>query len=184
MKLKLIAGFCLLPLCLGAQAAPSSGPPIHVLYRLFFRNIEALDASAAKSDAAGLKGGDEARGWFQKSLHLTPEEAAILKQHARQCNQVLDQHQQKAQPAIEAVRRRNDPSPAVIPAQLRLSNRAHGAIIGNCIENLHAALGDRVFADVDLFVHTSFARNVSAVPPSGTPFANMPVTRIGAGDGK
>ncbi len=49
-------------------------------------------------------------------------------------------------------------------------------------ESLH--LGDKKFKDIDVFVRTSFAERVSATAPVAAPFANAPITRIGAGAGK
>jgi hypothetical protein len=191
-RLKLMAGLCLLPLSVAAQtgtppavgATPSTDVPIHVLYRLFFRDVAALDAAAAKSDAAGLAGGDEARAWFQTSLFLTPAQASALKQSASDCNQALDRHQQKAQPAIDAARAQNASSTGSVPPQLAALEQERIAISSTCMQNLHTALGDRKFKDIDVFVRTRFAGRVSAVAPKGAPFANAPITRLGAGGGQ
>jgi hypothetical protein len=192
--LKLMASICLLPLLVAGQtgppsaagATPSVSAPIHILYRLFFRDVAALDAAAAKSDAAGLAGGNEARGWFQTSLFLTPAQASALKQSARDCNQALDQHQQKAQPVIDAVRAQaaSSASTGSVPPQLAALEQERTAISNTCMQNLHTALGDRKFTDIDVFVRTRFAERVSAIAPPGAPFANAPITRLGAGGGK
>jgi len=191
MKLKIVAGVCLLPLCLGAQtAAPSTpgattaGPPIYVLYRFFFRDIAAMDAAAAKADAAGPPGGAQARGWYQAILALTDAEIAALKESASQCNQSLDQFQQTTvQPAIAAVQAQHIPfSASAPPPQLVALEQQRTAISNACIQKLQSALGNKKFTDIDVFVRTRFAQHVSPLPPSNAPFANMPVTRVGAGN--
>ena len=191
MKLKLITSICLLPLCLAAQttttpvpAAAKGGPPIYVLYRLFFRDIAAMDAAAAKSDAAGQPGGTLARGWYQSILLLTAADAATLKQSASQCNQALDQLQQTAQPAIAAVQAQLTVlSPtAAPPPQLVALEQQHTAVSNTCIQNLHSALSDKKFTDIDVFVRTKFAQKVSSVPPPNAPFANVPIVRAGGGN--
>lgn len=118
-----------------------------------------------------------ARACYQKSLLLTPAQAATLKQNASQCNQALDQHQQKAQPAIAAVQAQaaSSAGPFTPPPQLVALEQERTAISNTCIQNLHAALGDRKFMDIDVFVRTRFAQKVSAIPPANAPFADVPV---------
>lgn len=142
-----------------------------------------MDAAAAKSDAAGQPGGSLARGWYQSILLLTDADAATLKRSASQCNQALDQHQQTAQPAIAAVQAQLTVlSPtAPPPPQLVALEQQRTAISNTCIQNLQAALGNKKFRDIDVFVRTKFAQKVSSVPPPNAPFANIPIVRAGGG---
>jgi len=188
---KVIGGICLLSGGLCSQvSAPAatpggapSGPPTYILYRLFFRDIAAQDAAAAKSNAQGMPGGNLARKHYQQILSLTDAEAAALKQSAGQCNLTLDQHQQKAQPTILAMQQAQAASsdPGSLPAQLAALENERTAISNACIQSLQATMGTRKFADIDVFVRTKFAQKISAIPPANAPFAHTPVSRTGGG---
>ena len=184
LALFLVAPLSLLAqtLTTATQGTPQSGAPVYVLYRLFFRDVAQMDTIAAQLDAAGKSGGDKLRGWYQQSLVLTADEAAVLKQSAVNCNQALAQHQQQVQPVVTAVQSQlatlvTPPASFTPPPQLVALETQRTAISNTCIQNLHSALGDRKFTDIDVFVRTKFAQRVSAIPP----FANAPITRIGAG---
>ena len=173
-------------------ASSASGPvgaPVYVLYRLFFRHLAALDAQAAKLDAAGQSGGDDLRSSYQKSLLLTDAQIALLKQNAASCNASLDQQHASALPTITAGKAAlanlppgtppSPPSPSLL-ATLATLEQARTDISNGCIASLHAALGDRTFANIDVFIRTKFAQKVSSVPPAGAPFGKTPPVRIGS----
>jgi len=197
---KVVAGLFLIQLFTLAQsntpgqpgASSASGPvgaPVYVLYRLFLRHVAALDAEAAKLDAAGQAGGDDLRGSYQKSLLLNDAQAALLKQNAASCNAALDQQHASALPTITAGKAAltslpagtaaQPPSPSLLAALASLE-QARTDISNGCIASLHAALGDHTFANIDVFVRTKFAQKVSKVPPAGVPFNGKPPTRMGA----
>jgi hypothetical protein len=174
----------------GTQSASGApGAPAYVLYRLFFRHVAALDAEAAKLDAAGQAGGADLRASYQKSLLLSGAQIALLKQNAASCNTSLDQQHASALPTITAGRAAltnlppgtgaAPPSPSVL-ATLAALEQTRTDISNGCIASLHAALGDRTFANIDVFVRTKFAQKVSKVPPSGAPFGNTPPARMQA----
>jgi hypothetical protein len=159
---------------------------VYVLYRLFFRDVAAREATADQLDAAGKAGGNDLRASYQKSLLLTDAQAALLKQSAASCNSSLDQQHAGALPVLAAARANLAtlpagaslaPSPALISTLASLE-QARTEISNACIASLHAALGDRMFMNIDVFVRTKFAQKVSAVPPRGAPSGNTPPMEI------
>jgi hypothetical protein len=198
--IKAAAGIFLLHLAAFAQSSPpggtvgasgasgASGAPVYVLYRLFFRDVAAKDATALQLDAAGQPGGSDLRGSYQKSLFLSDAQAALLKQNAASCNSSLDQQHASALPTIAALRAAlaSLPPGAAIPpppASIAALEQTRTDISNACIASLHAALGDKTFANIDVFVRTKFARKVSLVPPANSPFVSTPPTRLGATSG-
>ena len=166
-----------------ASGPASSGTPAYILYRLFFRDIAALEAAAAKSDAAGLSGRDLAPRGYQRALSLSDAEKVALNKTAAECNLTLDQHQQKAQPIILAMQKANAALSAAgsLPDQLAALENERTAISNACIQSFQSAIGARKFADIDVFVRTKFAQKVSAILPANAPFGDTPVKRTGGG---
>jgi len=171
----------------GAPASGAASAPVYVLYRLFLRHVAAVDAEAAKLDADGKTGGNELRASYQKSLLLTDVQAALLKQSAASCNASLDRQHASALPAISAARAalvnappgKVEPSPPSALAAIAALDQARTDISNGCIASLRAALGGRVFANIDVFVRTKFSQKVSKIPPAGAPFSAARPTRLG-----
>ena len=162
----------------------AAGPPAYVLYRLFFRHIAASQTQASKLDAAGKAGGADLRNEYRKSLFLNASQASLLIQSAQACNASLDQQHANALPTIAAARAALAAAPAGTPKTPSVSlletlaslEQARTNISNQCIANLHVALGDRMFSNVDVFVKTKFAQKVSKVTPSWA----VPPTRLAA----
>ncbi len=125
---------------------------------------------------------------YQKALFLTDNQAALLKQNAANCNAALDQHHSAALPAIEAARATlsrippGGPIPPLPPATAALE-QARTDISNGCISSLHAALGDRIFSNIDVFLGTKFARTVSPISLPHGQAGNGPPIRVGAAIG-
>jgi len=123
------------------------------------------------------------RSWYGSILRLAPSQLAALKKSAQDCSTSLDQHQQKAMPAIAAAKAQNGGSngPHVVRPQLVALEQERTAISFGCIQNLQTAMGNRKFNDIDVFVRSTFAQKVSKLPPAGAPFAKLPAPTSPAG---
>lgn len=178
----LLLAFALTSPGANAQSAAQVANP--VLYRLFFRDIAALENAAGKFDAAHKADADFLRNKYQGALFLTASQTGHLKADAAMCNSILDKQHTDAMPVILAARakamaRPSGSAPLFDPSVVAL-DQARDEISNGCIQSLRSDLGTQTFQKIDIFLRTKFAAQVSSAAPSGAPFANRPVTQMGA----
>ena len=150
-------------------ATPSS-LPADVLYRAFFRHVEALDQAAAAVESKQGKNGSDLRNYYQRILGLTDQEAAVLKQVASACNHAVQQQDERARNVINAARSQTPrllASAAAIPAPpaaLKQLGEGRTSISTAYLQSLQSSLGSGAATKLDDYVRKKFAPNVSSVP--------------------
>ena len=92
------------PIKSGTEVSRASKPiPAYVVYDEFFSHVLARDEAAVVHDNAG-RNGNAMRTYYQGLLKFSDEEAATLKQTARDCKAAVDELGKKASKIIAASR--------------------------------------------------------------------------------
>ena len=158
---------------LGAAGTGGDSIPVPTLYRILFRHMNSLEATADDLDGKKQSGGDELRGHFQKELNLSDPEAAVLKSAASDCGRKLDAQEGRALAAIQAAKAKDvpgAPGKAPVPsvstkAMLAALEQERLDISTGCVASLQSGVSSQTAAAVDMYVRTVIAGKTVVKPP-------------------
>ena len=158
------------------SAAPTKPVPPRVLYRLFFRHVIFVERQADRAEKRG-ENADKLRRYFEISAGLTPEEAAALKEIARDCDTAVRETDEKARLIIAQFHAQyppgkvssNDVPPP--PPELEALQEEKDSLVLKHRDTLKTSLGEERFRLLDGYVQHLFAGKVTMKmvnPPQST----------------
>lgn len=159
---------CILALCLfpaaGAQDVPKGGAagplPDAVLFRFFFRSVEAREAAAAKNPNIPPR-------QFQQSMGLNDVEMSAVKEIAAGCNDQQKRFSEQAFPQAQALRAQSKLGPAAkadASRQRAELTAAYDKQIRDCVAQLRNAMGPQRFQRLATWVKLAIGPRIKPVP--------------------
>lgn len=147
---------------LSAGAVPAADVPTHVLYDHLFRLVIGLRQRSIEQNA--LEGTPSALGgYFREEAGLTSEQDRKLLDTAGEFIREVESFDARAAVITDRIRKEHreepggDPPPP--PPEIGELQQKRDELALSYRERLREALGEKVFAEFDRYVHEMFARN-------------------------